>query len=230
MKENTTNRQSANLIRVTLPSLPVGEATVEQLQERVQSTIRAENQTAAVRAEAVAELRRREGTELVEKVLREDGLLSRRRSPSEVETAADLSGLPKTSEGLRNGEISYESARIIAGASKRGQTDETELGDAARTQSPDKFAGTVRRHEQQRSQDDGMSKLEHQRSRRYAKVSTDPDDGMAVLYGRFDPITGARITSVLSRKMDELWRDEDPRPADGRRPHTASHPPRREGR
>ena len=211
MKENTTNRQSANQIRVTVPSLPVGEATVEQLQERVQSTIRAENQTAAVRAEAVAELRRREGTELVEKVLREDGLLSRRRARSEVETAADLSGLPKTSEGLRNGEISYENARIIAGASKRGEIDETELGDAARTQSPDKFAATVRKHEQQRSQDDGMSKLEHQRSRRYAKVSTDPDDGMTILYGRFDPITGARIETALSRKMDELWREEDPR-------------------
>ena len=64
---------------------------------------------------------------------------------------------------------------------------------------------------QQRSSDDGMSKLEHQRSRRYAKVSTDPDDGMTILYGRFDPITGARIETALSQKMDELWRDEDPR-------------------
>ncbi len=34
---------------------------------------------------------------------------------------------------------------------------------------------------------------------------------MSVLYGRFDPITGARITSVLSHKMDQLWQDEDPR-------------------
>ncbi len=184
---------------------------MEQLQERVQSTIRGENQLAGIRAEAVAELRRREGTELTETVLREGGLRSRRRARSEVETAVELSGLPQTSEGLRNGEISYENARIIAGASKRGEIDETDLGDPARTQSPDKFAGTVRRHEQQRSQDDGMSRLEHQRSRRYAKVTTDPDDGMTVLYGRFDPITGARIESVLSRKMDELWRDEDPR-------------------
>ena len=112
---------------------------------------------------------------------------------------------------MRKGGISYENARIIAGASKRGEIDETELGDAARTQSPDKFAGTVRKHEQERSSDDGMSKLEHQRSRRFAKVSTDPDDGMTILYGRFDPVTGARITSVLSHKMDQLWRDEDPR-------------------
>ena len=44
---------------------------------------------------------------------------------------------------------------------------------------------------------------------------------MSVLYGRFDPITGARITSVLSHKMDQLWQDEDP--ATG--PHPASEWP-----
>ena len=211
MNRGTVNRQAANEARLLVPTLPSSEATVEELKERVQSTIRAENQAVAVRAETVAELRRREGEELVEAVLREKGLLSRRRARSEVETADELSKLPETVKGLRDGEISYDNARIIAGASKRGEIDETELGDAARTQSPDKFAGTVRKHEQQRSEDDGMSRLEHQRSRRYAKVSTDPDDGMTVLYGRFDPVTGARITSVLSHKMDQLWRDEDPR-------------------
>ncbi len=156
-------------------------------------------------------LQRREGTELTETVLREGGLRSRRRARSEVETAVELQGLSETSKGLRNGEIPYDNARIIAGASQRGEINENELGDAARTQSPDKFAGTVRRHEQQRSRDDGMGRLEHQRSRRFANVKTDPDDGMAVLFGRFDPITGARIETALSQKMDELWREEDPR-------------------
>ena len=211
MIKTTVSRQVTNEARVLAPNLSVSEATVEQLQERVQSTIRGENQLAGIRAESVAELRRREGTELVETVLQKDGLLSRRRARSEVETADELSKLPRTADGLRKGEISYENARIIAGALKREEIDETELGDAARTQSPDKFAATVRKHEQQRSGDDGMSKLEHQRSRRYAKVSTDPDDGMTVLYGRFDPITGARIETALSQKMDQLWRDEDPR-------------------
>ena len=211
MNKLAVNGEVANQVRLLLPSLPVAEATVEQLQERVQSTIRVENQAVAIRVEAVAELRRREGTELTETVLQKDGLLSRRRARSEVETADELSKLPRTADGLRKGEISYDNARIIAGASRRGKIDDTELANIAKTQSPDKFAGTVRKHEQQRSKDDGMSKLEHQRSRRFAKVSTDPDDGMTVLYGRFDPITGARITSVLSHKMDQLWRDEDPR-------------------
>ena len=211
MNRTTVNGQVVNEARLLAPTLAVGDATVEQLQARVQSTIRAENQAAGIRSEALAELRGREGTELTETVLREDGLRSRRRARSEVETAVELSGLPETSDGLRKGEISYENARIIAKAFQRGEIDETELGDAARTQSPDKFAGTVRKHEQQRSEDDGMARLEFQRSRRFAKIKTDVDDGMTVLYGRFDPITGSRIETVLSRKMDELWRQEDPR-------------------
>lgn len=46
-----------------MPTLPVAKASVEQLIERVQSTIRVHNQAAAIRAEAVAELRRRQATE-----------------------------------------------------------------------------------------------------------------------------------------------------------------------
>jgi len=127
-----------------------------------------------------------------------------------VQTAGELSEFPKTSEGLRKGEIPYDNARIIAGARKRGDIDERELVDAARIQSPDKFVTTVRRHEQQSSEDDGMSRLEHQRSRRFAKIKTDPEDGMVILCGRFDPIIGARIETALSRKTDQLWREEDP--------------------
>ena len=51
---------------------------------------------------------------------------------------------------LRDGKIPYENAKIIAGASRRGDIDEAELARVAQTQSPDKFAGTVRKHEQQR--------------------------------------------------------------------------------
>jgi len=32
-----------------------------------------------------------------------------------------------------------------------------------------------------------------------------------VLYGRFDPLTGALLETALSQKMNELWREEDPR-------------------
>ncbi|MDE0188258.1 MAG: DUF222 domain-containing protein [bacterium] len=209
---NTTmmNRQLANLARVLAPTVPVSEATVTELRDRVQSTIRGENQLAGVRAEALAELQRRAGIELTENELRERGKKPRRRARSEVETARELEKLPETSKGLREGDISYDNARILANANQRGTIDEKELLDDARSQSPDKFGATVRKHEQRRSEDDGVSKLEHQRSRRFARIRTDQDDGMTVLYGRFDPITGARIETALSKKMNELWQEEDP--------------------
>ncbi len=211
MEKTDSDRRGTDQVRVVLPTRPVGDASLEQLRVRLQSTIRGENQLAAVRAETLAELTRREGAHMTEANLREKGLRPRRKARSEVETAVELEELPRTSEGLRDGDIPYENARILAKASQDGEIDETELVDKARTQSPDKFAGTVRKHQQQRSEDDGMSRLEHQRSQRFAKIKTSTDDGMTVLYGRFDPITGALIETALSQKMDELWREEDPR-------------------
>ncbi|MDE0120707.1 MAG: DUF222 domain-containing protein, partial [bacterium] len=200
MEKTDSDRRVTDQVRVVLPTRPVGDATLEQLRERLQSTIRGENQLAAVRAETLAELTRREGAHMTEANLREKGLRPRRKARSEVETAVELEELPRTSEGLRDGDIPYENARILAKASQEGEIDETELVDKARTQSPDKFAGTVRKHQQQRSEDDGMSRLEHQRSQRFAKIKTSTDDGMTVLYGRFDPITGALIETALSQK------------------------------
>lgn len=211
MSKDAVNGASANEAVLLAPVLRVAEASAYQLQERIRSTIRAQNQAAAIRAEAVAELGRRQGSERAEAVLREEGLLTRRRARSEAETATELEKLPKTLEGLRRGDISYDNARILAAAHKRGNIDEGELVHHARTQSPDKFAATVRKHEQQRSEDEGVSKLEHQRSRRFATIKTDRQDGMTVLYGRFDPITGGRIETVLAKKMNELWQEEGSR-------------------
>ena len=210
MNTTSVDRLAANGVRVLGPSLSVGEATVTELRDRVQSTIRGENQLAGIRAEALAELQRRAGIELTEKELRESGKKARRRARSEIETARELEKLPETLKGLREGDISYDNARILAHANQRGTIDERELLDDARSQSPDRFGVTVRRHELRRSADDGVSKLEHQRSRRFARIRTDQTDGMTVLYGRFDPITGARIETALSRKMNELWQEEDP--------------------
>ena len=211
MNKATNNGPNTDGVRLLVPSLPVGNATLDQLQGWLESVIRAENQLAGFRTGVLAELTRREGIHLTENNLRETGLRPRRKARSEVETALELEELPETSKGLRDGKIPYENARILAKASQRGEIDETDLGDQARSQAPDKFAGTVRKYEQERSQDDGMSRLEHQRSRRFAKIKTSVDDGMTVLYGRFDPITGALLATALSRKMDELWREEDPR-------------------
>ena len=210
MKGGSVNGTVTDRVCLVVPALSAREASSEQLQEWIQDTFRVRNQAAAVRAEYLAELRRREGSGIAETVLREDGLLPPRRARQELETATELEKLPKTREGLRRGEISPDNARILAAASQRGDIDEGELVDRARSQSPDKFAGTVRRHERARAEDDGVKRLEHQRRQRFAKIKTSLDDGMTVLYGRFDPVTGAQIKAVLSHKMNQLWHEEDP--------------------
>ena len=108
MVRTVIDRRVINEIKMVLPNLPVSDATLEQLQDRLASTFRAENQAAAVRAETLAELTRREGTHLIENTLRETGLRPRRKARSEVETARELQELPKTSEGMRQGNIPYD--------------------------------------------------------------------------------------------------------------------------
>ncbi len=103
------DRRVTDEMGVVLPTRPLGDASLEQLQVRLASTFRAENQ-AAVRAETLAELTRREGSHLTESNLRETGLRPRRKACSEVETAQELEEPPRTSEGMRAGKIPSENA------------------------------------------------------------------------------------------------------------------------
>ncbi|MCY4651281.1 MAG: hypothetical protein OXC98_13115, partial [bacterium] len=99
---------AAHKVHVSLPRLAVTGATVRQLQDMMKATIRAQHQLAGFRAEVLREMRRRQGTKHTETVLQKEGLLPRRKARSEVETAGELEKLPKTREGLRKGEISYD--------------------------------------------------------------------------------------------------------------------------
>ena len=136
-----------------------------------------------------------------------------------------LKDLPDTRKAFEEGEITFGHAKIIAKTSERVNIDEQALVARARKQPVDMFARTARRHEQRQSGDDGVSRLEAQKRMRRAWIGTDRDDGMTVLYARFDPITGARVKNALSTRSDLLWREEDPK----HRPSTEQRPGRRPG-
>ena len=171
------------------------------------------NQAAAVRAETLAELTRREGVHVTENDLRKKDCGPVAKPAPKWTPQSNLEELPKTSEGMRNGEIPYDNARILAKASQDGERDEDELIGPAKTQSPDKFSQDgPKTTNNKRSEDDGISRLEHQRSQRFAKIRTSTDDGMTVLStagSMRSPVLSSKRR--LSQKMDELWRDEDPR-------------------
>ncbi len=198
-----------NRARFVAPPVPVEDATLSGLKEQMRSASRAEAQAAAWRARAAAEFSRRVGEKTTEKVLRNQSGNSTRGSRTEVEVANRLKDLPDTRKAFEDGEITYGHAKIIAKTSERSEIDKEELVDRARKEPVDVFAHTARKHEHHRSADDGVSRLEQQKKSRAATIRVDPSDGMTVVWGKFDPVTGARIKSVLTGKTNELWRAED---------------------
>jgi hypothetical protein len=192
------------------PDLPVKEASLSDLKEQIRSVSRVKAQAEALRARAAAEFAKRAGDSLAEKTLREQSGQSTRGTRAELETANKLQDLPTTAEALDEGEITSGHARIIAKAAEGVNIDEEELVGKAKREPVDVFAHTARRHAQQQSADDGMSVLQQQRRQRRGWIRTDRGSGMIILHAEFDPIRGAQIKSALSKKTDDLWRDEDP--------------------
>lgn len=171
---------------------------------------RAESSLAAMKSRALAELSRRFGAGNAQRLAREELKASGREAKRDVETAARLAELPATSEALASGEIPAGHARLIARASGEGPVDEGLLVEAANEEPFDEFARTVKRHQQERAEDDGQALLDRQRPKRMTRIFESPDTGMFVLSGEFDQITGARIATALAAKERQLWRREDP--------------------
>ena len=146
----------------------------EHLEERLQIVGRCEARLAAVRAETVAALARRDGEARAADVGRNDLKQSRGGAKRDVkfagqlaelpettealaelpETTEALAELPETAEALAEGAITPQHARIIAEASEHAPVDEAELLAAAGHEPIDVFARTVRDHVNDRSGDD----------------------------------------------------------------------------
>ena len=183
----------------------------ERLSSRLGVIGRAESRLAAMKSAVLAEVGRRHDTAVAQRVARDELQSSRREAKHDVESAVRLSELPATTEALESGEIPQGHARLIARASSEGDIDEIVLVQAAGEQGFDEFAKTVRRHQQDHSEDDGQSLLERQRQCRKARIFESAETGMFVLSAQFDQITGARIATALTAKERQLWHDEDPK-------------------
>lgn len=189
----------------------VDEATLsdEGLRSHLKVLSRAESALAAMKSRALAEFGRRFSTGDAQRLARDELQLSGREAKRDVETASRLSKLPATSEALASGEIPVGHARLIARASGESAVDETTLVEAANNEPFDEFARTVRRHQQDCSDDGGLSMLERQRKNRKARLFESSESGMFVLTAEFDQITGARIATALTAKERQLWYSED---------------------
>ena len=185
----------------------------QRLEERLRLVGRCESRLAAVKAETIAALARREGEARVADVLRNDVKQSRGSAKRQVKEAGRLAQVPKTAQALAEGVINPEHARLIAEAAEQAPPgaaiDERELLTAATEQPADLFGRTVREHLNERDCGDLEERRERQRSQRRLSFKRQPD-GMFELFGRFDPLTGSRLETAITSAANKLWRAEDP--------------------
>ena len=203
-------RTAATAGAVCVPVVDVGGLGDEGLSLRLGEIGRAESRLAAMKAQVLAEVGRRHSNAVAQRIARNELRSSKREAKRDVESAVQLAQLPATSEALESGEIPQGHARLIARVSGETNIDEALLVEAANEQPFDEFAKTVRRHQQDCSDDDGEAILDRQRERRSARIFESPETGMFVLSGQFDQVTGSRIATALTAKERELWHREDP--------------------
>lgn len=202
---------------VCVLGVDVGGLSDAGLRRRLGVLGEAESQVEALKAQTMAEMARRHDTAGAKKMAREVLRSSPSKAHHDVKAAERLAGLAATCEALASGEVPVGHARLIARASSEGPIDERQLVEAAKTQTYDELAKTVKRQQHELSGDDGQSIHDRRKQKRSARLFQNGDTGMYVLNAELDPVTGNHIAGALAGKERELWRAEDPK---ARRTHT----------
>ncbi len=170
---------------------------------------RARASLAALEADVVAEVARREGAAATEEILRRDQKRSRRGARKAVKTAGQLEWAPDVAERLAEGAITPEAAGLILDADADTPVDQRKLLAAAEEEPDDVFRRTLKEHVNERTSEQELEERRAaQQRRRRASISEQPD-GMFALFAQFDPLTGARVQAALIAKSDALFRNED---------------------
>lgn len=135
-------------------------------------------------------------------VLRNSVGVSKREASRKVQTAGELRKLPKVSDAVDEGKISFGNADALAKASRdvnpEAVQEDSALLAEAEVMPEDRFAKRVRRWAAQRQRDRGEADFARKRAKRSLRV-WNGDDGMTHLKGEFDPVAGARIRSRLNK-------------------------------
>ncbi len=198
-------------VGVRVDAVAVSELTDAALHRRLAEIGRATSALAALHAETLRELTRRTDAATAEQTAKDTLGISGRAARSDVKLSVALGDLDATRRGLEEGTIPDGNAKLIARASTEGPIDEGWLAERAQREGYDEFRRTVARHQAEASSDDGASMLERQRQVRSGRVFTSRHDGMVVLNAQFDPVTGARLATVIAAAARRLYGSEDPK-------------------
>ena len=179
------------------------------VRERLGFVGRARASLAALEADLVGEIARREGDAAAEEVLRRDQKRSRAGARKAVKTAAQLEWAPTVADKLAEGAITPEAAGLILDAAAEGPVDQRLLVAAAEAEPDDLFRKTLKKHVNERTSEQELeARRAKQRNRRRASITEQPD-GMFHLFAQFDPLVGNQVRAALIAKADELFRGED---------------------
>ena len=182
---------------------------LDVLCERLVFVGRARSSLAALEADVIAEISRREGDAAAEELLRREQKRSRRSARRAVRTAAQLEWAPNVADKLAEGAITPEAAGLILDAARETPVDHRELLEAAETEPDDRFRRTLKDHVNQLTSEQELEeRREAQRRRRRASMS-EQSDGMFHLFAQLDPLVGNQVHAALLAKSDELFRNEN---------------------
>ena len=179
------------------------------LRARLGEIARAESRLAAMKADTLGEIARRSGDGAAAHAAANEMAVSGRKARGEVRDAVRLGGLTATREGLAGGTVPVGHAQLIARAAGDAPIDEAMLAALAQREGYDEFRRTVARHVVEVSTDDGASVLERQRQARTGTIATRHSDGMTVVHLEVDPLTGARLGTVIAAAERRLFKNED---------------------
>ena len=179
------------------------------LRARLGEIARAESRLAAMKADTLGEIARRSGDGAAAHAATHEMAVSGRKARGEVREAVRLGELDATRAGLAEGTVPVGHAQLIARAAGDAPVDEAMLAALAQREGYDEFRRTVARHVADVSSDDGKSVLERQRQARTGTIRTRHSDGMTVVHLEVDPLTGARLGTVIAAAERRLFRNED---------------------
>ncbi len=195
---------------VCVDAVDVAGLCGQALQARLGEIARAESGLAAMKADALGEIARRDGDGAAAHAAADAMSVSGRKARGDVRDAVRLGELHATRLGLGAGSVPVGHAQLIARAAGDAPIDDRYLAGRARIEGYDEFRRTVARHVADVSRDDGASVLERQREARTAKIWARSSDGMTVLNVVVDPVTGARLGTVIAATERRLFQHEDP--------------------
>ena len=135
--------------------------------------------------------------------------LSRRDAAGQVKVAKQLEELPSVRDAVENGDISVANARVLAGACDKTSSDQVERDEEllakAAVLSPEQLAREAGRWAAARQSDGGEELYRRQRARRRLGIF-DGDDGMVLVRGELDPVTGAKVRKRFLQEAERLRR------------------------